>query len=330
MDRSKLAALGERLKIGGAQMSRTISGKMKEILQVQTREAKMVDEATSEFLEEPNWGLNLRICALLNGGELSGPEVLHSIMKKFVSKSMVCQRMSLDLLEACATNCNKVYSEIASEKVLDEMVRMIDNPQTHFSNKERALQLIRTWGESDELMYLPAFRQTHMSLKARETPFVTQRDLNMETIIIPKESNIDRQTALLPESYAYHGITLPVEEKKEILVVTRNSVELLSSMLNSDGQQKSVKDDLMLSIMEKCKQSQPIIQKIIESTSDDEGLLFDALSLHDELQQVLSKYKEAEAGVPMPDGQTLEGSVLPGGHHDHVVTEEAKMASSST
>ncbi|KAM1115413.1 hypothetical protein TB2_038487 [Malus domestica] len=64
MDKLNLSQLGERLKIGGAQMGRMVSGKMKEmkeILQVPTPESKMIDEATLETMEEPNWGMNLRI-----------------------------------------------------------------------------------------------------------------------------------------------------------------------------------------------------------------------------------------------------------------------------
>lgn len=50
----------------------------------------------------------------------------------------------------------------------------------------------------------------------------------------------------------------------------------------------------MLSMVEKCKESEPIIQRVIESIDGDESLLFEALSLHDELQQVLSKYQELD------------------------------------
>ena len=169
MDRTKLAALGERLKIGGerlktggAEIGRKVSGKMKEILQGPTQEAKMVEEATSDTLEEPNWGLNLRICNLLNSEEFDGSEVVKAIKKKISSDNAVSQRLSLDLLEACAMNCEKVFSEVASEKVLDDMVRMIDNPQTVYANRRRAMQLIEAWGKSDDLGYLPVFRQTYM------------------------------------------------------------------------------------------------------------------------------------------------------------------------
>lgn len=162
MDKLKLGQWGERIKTGGAQMGRIVSGKMKEMLQTPTPESKIVDEATLETLEEPNWGRNMRICAMINSEEFSGTEIVKAIKKKISCKSVVSQRLSLDLLEACTMNCDKVFSEVASEKVLDEMVRMIENPQTDPGNRNRAGQLIRAWGESEDLAYLPVFRQTYM------------------------------------------------------------------------------------------------------------------------------------------------------------------------
>lgn len=61
----------------------------------------------------------------------------------------------------------------------------------------------------------------------------------------------------------------------------------------------------MLSMVEKCRESEPIIQRVIESTIDDESLLFEALSLHDELQQVLSKYQELDLVDPPPPNATV-------------------------
>jgi hypothetical protein len=162
MDKLKLSEWGERLKTGGAQMSRLVSDKVKEILQTPTPESKMVDEATLETMEEPNWGLNLRICSMINSQEFSGTEIVKAIKRKISGKNSVSQRLSLDLLEACTSNCEKVFSEVASEKVLDEMARMIENPQTDQGNRDRALQLIRAWGESEDLEYLPVFHQTYM------------------------------------------------------------------------------------------------------------------------------------------------------------------------
>lgn len=162
MDKLKLNEWRERLKTNGAQMGRILSGKMKEILQTPSLESKLVNEATFETLEEPNWGMNMRICVMINSKEFSETEVVRAIKKKICGKNVVSQRLSLDLLEACTTNCNKVSFEVASAKILEEMVKMINNPQTNHVNKNKALQLIRAWGQSEDLAYLPVFRQTYI------------------------------------------------------------------------------------------------------------------------------------------------------------------------
>ncbi|KAL9357972.1 hypothetical protein Peur_051225 [Populus x canadensis] len=344
MDKLKLSEWGERLKTGGAQMSRLVSDKMKEILQTPTPESKMVDEATLETMEEPNWGLNLRICSMINSQEFSGTEIVKAIKRKISGKNLVSQRLSLDLLEACTSNCEKVFSEVASEKVLDEMVRMIEIPQTDQGNRDRALQLIRAWGESEDLEYLPVFHQTYMSLKERSLPAPPVEDGSSFPMQYSLESFVHQDPLSPPESYpipdtglhgADHG-TLPynsggvsIEEKNETLVTTRNSLELLSSILNAETEPKPVKqDDLTVSLLDKCKQSQPVIQRIIESTTDDEAMLFEALNLHDELQQVILRYNELEAGIKsrehLPESSSNTGAnILPAQVEPH---NETKIA----
>ncbi|KAK9265635.1 hypothetical protein L1049_021482 [Liquidambar formosana] len=204
------------------------------------------------------------------------------------------------------------------------MVRMIDNPQTDHSNRGRALQLIRAWGESEDIAYLPVFRQTYMGLKKRGTP-PTVEEGNSPPMQYSLESYVHQQPLSPPERYPipdmgshsadlsnfpYNYGSLSVEEKKEFLVITRNSLEVLSSILNSETEPKPIKDDLTVSMLEKCTQSQPVVQRIIESTTDDEGMLFEALSLHDELQQVISRYAELEAALKSGE-QLPEDSVTP-------------------
>ncbi|XP_027351634.1 TOM1-like protein 2 [Abrus precatorius] len=309
MDKLKLGELGERLKTGGAQMGRIVSGKVKEILQAPTPESKMVDEATLETMEEPNWGINLRICGMINSQHFNGSEVVKAIKRKINHKSSVVQTLSLDLLEACAMNCEKVFSEIASEKVLDDMIRVIDNPQAHPHNRRRAFQLIRAWGESEDLAYLPVFRQTYMSLNGRAEP-LDMTGGNSQPVPYGSES-FTHEPLDPPERYpipeaGLHAMDdsaafssnyqhISIEEKKEHLVVARNSLELLSSILSSEAEPKPLKEDLTVSLLEKCKESLSIIKGIVESTTNDEATLFEALYLNDELQQVVSKYEELEA-----------------------------------
>lgn len=56
-----------------------------------------------------------------------------------------------------------------------------------------------------------------------------------------------------------------------------------------------LQDELTISMLNKCKESQPVLQRIVQSTNDDESLLFEALNLNDELQQVISKFEEMQA-----------------------------------
>lgn len=185
MEKSKWATLGDRLKIGGerlsmvgSDMSKKFTGKMKEILQPQSQEYKFVHEATLETSQNPNWGLIMNICGRLNNGDFNGTLVMTAIKKKIAATNMVTQRLTLHLLEVCAMNCEKVFSEIASEKVLDEIVGMIDNPQTHHSNRQRALEIIQGWGQSAELRYLPVFHQTYMvTIQHHLLPFLLIYDI---------------------------------------------------------------------------------------------------------------------------------------------------------
>ncbi|XP_031377193.1 TOM1-like protein 2 isoform X2 [Punica granatum] len=241
-----LAQWGEKLKTSGAQMSRMVSEKVKDIMQTPTLESKMVDEATLETMEEPNWGMNLRICSMINREELRGPEVVRAMKRKIASGgSTVSQSLTLDLLEACTMNCEKVFSEVASERVLDEMVRMIDNPRTDQGNRDKALQLISAWGQSESLDYLPVFRQTYMSLKNRRERQHHEESSSPEQYAL--ESYIHREPLSpsraegypIPRTEFLGTVQLSTEEKKEILVETRNTIDLLSSMINTETGQIS-------------------------------------------------------------------------------------------
>ncbi|KAJ0236078.1 TOM1-like protein 2 [Hirschfeldia incana] len=313
MDKLKIAEWGEKLKTGGAQMSRMVSEKFKDILQAPTLESKMVDEATLETLEEPNWGMNMRICAQINNNEFNATEIVRAIKRKISGgkSSPVSQRMSLELLEACAMNCDKIFSEVASEGVLDEMVWLVKNGEGDSENRSRAFQLIRAWGRSKDLAYLPVFKQTYMSLEGEnglnarneENPMGGQSSLDslmQRPVPVPPPGSYpvpNQEQARGGHDGGgldYNFGSLSIKDKKEQIEITRNSLELLSSMLNTDGKPNHTEDELTVSLMEKCKQSQPLIQMIIESTTDDESVLFEALHLNDELQRVLSIYEKPD------------------------------------
>nr|XP_043635727.1 TOM1-like protein 2 [Erigeron canadensis] len=284
--------------------SKTLGSKVKEILQTPTPESKLVDEATHETLQEPNWGLDLRICSMLNNQTLNGSELLKAIKKKIIgSNNVVSQRLGLDLLEMLSSNCDKVFSEIASEKVLDDMVEMILDQGCDDRNRTKAVRLIRGWGESDELMYLPVFRQTYLSLKTIRIP-AAQQGGNLSPMHQTMGSLFSEQPTAPTNRYPMPDLDLmgieddvapytyagqSVEQKKELLSAGRNSLDLLSSILDSGMEPIPINDELTVSMLEKCKEALPMVQRIAETTTDDDILLFEALNLHGELEKVISR-----------------------------------------
>jgi hypothetical protein len=140
----------------------TVSDKMKELFQVATQADKLVEDATGEDMEGVDWEKNLEICDLVNAEKVSGQDAARAIKKRIMLKSIRVQYLALTLLETCVKNCEKMFSEVASEKVLDEMVKMVDDRTTSTENREKALKLIEAWGEStEELRYLPIFEETY-------------------------------------------------------------------------------------------------------------------------------------------------------------------------
>jgi len=165
----KVSAFGELLKTGGAEVGRKMSAgmssmsfKVKELLQGPNQEDKLVEDATAETLDEPDWAMNLDICDMINHEKVSSVELIRGIKKRIMIKNARVQYLALMLLETCAKNCEKAFSEVAAERVLDEMLKLIDDPQTAVNNRNKALMLIEAWGEStSELRYLPVYEETY-------------------------------------------------------------------------------------------------------------------------------------------------------------------------
>lgn len=49
---------------------------------------------------------------------------------------------------------------------------------------------------------------------------------------------------------------------------------------------------MTVTLVQQCRQSLNIVQRIIETAGDNEALLFEALNINDEVQKALSKYDE--------------------------------------
>ncbi|KAJ6858618.1 TOM1-like protein 1 [Populus alba x Populus x berolinensis] len=307
----KVSAFGERLKIGGAEVGRKMSAgmssmsfKVKELLQGPNQADKLVEDATAETLDEPDWAMNLDICDMIDHEKVSSVELIRGIKKRIMIKNARVQYLALVLLETCAKNCEKAFSEVAAERVLDEMVKLIDDPQTVVNNRNKALLLIEAWGEStSELRYLPVFEETYKSLKSRGIRFPGRDNESLVPIFTPPRSVSAPEVDTSLAQHIEYDIPLQsftAEQTKEAFDVARNSVELLATVLSSSPQQDALQDDLTTTLVHQCRQSQLTVQRIIEKAGDNEALLFEALNVNDEIQKVLSKYEELKAPSVVP------------------------------
>ncbi|XAR52086.1 hypothetical protein NMG60_11019985 [Bertholletia excelsa] len=317
----KVSAFGERLRIGGAEVSRKVSAgmtsmsfKMKELFQGPNQADKIVEEATAETLEEPDWATNLELCDMINHDRINSIELIRAIKKQIMLKHPRVQFWALVLLETVVKNCEKAFSEVAAERVLDEMVKLIDDPQTVVNNRNKALMMIESWGESSsELRYLPVYEETYKSLKSRGIRFPGRDNESLAPIFTPPRSVSESESNATLEQQILHDAapvqTFSAEQTKEAFVVARNAVDLLTTVLSSSPQQDALKDELTTNLIEQCHQCQYTVQRIIETAGDNEALLFEALNVNDEIQKVLSKYEELKK--PSVVVRELEPAMIP-------------------
>ncbi|KAL3524534.1 hypothetical protein ACH5RR_017368 [Cinchona calisaya] len=339
----KVNSFGERLKIGGAEVSQKISAgvssmsfKMKEFFQGPNPADKVVEEATSESLDDPDWPSNLEICDMINHDRINSVELVRAIKKRIMLKSPRVQYLALVLLETVVKNCEKAFSEVAAERVLDEMVKLIDDPQTVVNNRHKALILIEAWGESSsELRYLPVYEETYKSLKSRGIRFPGRENESLAPIFTPARSvSASEANASLSEQ-VHHDIrsqTFSIEQTREAFDVARNSIELLTTVLSSSPPQDALQDDLTTTLVQQCRESQYSVQRIIETAVDNEALLFEALNVNDEIQKVLSKYEDLKKPLevkPVPEPAMIPIAVEPDdrspgvGKEDHLIRKPA-------
>ncbi|KAG9155742.1 hypothetical protein Leryth_004007 [Lithospermum erythrorhizon] len=309
----KVNSLGERLKIGGSEVGQKISAgissmsfKMKELFQGDNEADKLVEEATAEALDEPDWAMNLELCDMINHNRINSVELIRGIKKRIMLKNPRIQYLGLVLLETVVKNCENAFSEVAAERVLDEMVKLIDDPQTVVNNRNKSLTLIEAWGESSsELRYLPVYEQTYKSLKSRGIRFPGRDNESLAPIFTPPRSvsvSATESDSGLPQQIQHDipDATFSAEQSNEAFDVARNSVELLTTVLSSSPQQDVLQDDLTTMLIQQCRQSQFTVQRIIETAGDNEALLFEALNVNDEVQKVLTKYEDMNVPPVVP------------------------------
>lgn len=299
--------VGENLSAVGGKLSEqvtVVSERMKEMFYTPSFGEKLVEDATAPMLIGPDWERNLQICDLVNMGKVPGADVAKGVKRRLALRNNAhVQLLTLTLLEMAVKNCERMFSDVASEKVLEEMVKIVDGEETPPPLKDKALQLIEAWGEAtEELRFLPVFEETYKSLLSRGVVFPPRDNESLAPIFTPPQSAPITQRSI-PE-YAGRitgtGISevstaqgpVVVMDSKEIFNIARNSVELLTTVLTSAPAQEVLQDELTGTLVGQCKASKLSVQRLVENAGDNDSVLFEALSVNDELDKALAKFEE--------------------------------------
>ncbi|KAF3341699.1 TOM1-like protein 2 [Carex littledalei] len=137
--------------------------KIREFLQGPNKADQVDENITSSNYESPDWSLNLEICDRIKSGLISEVEIIRAVKKRIMMNQQPrVQYPVLVLLEACVKNCQRGFVDVAAEGVLDEMVQVVDDPETVVNVWNKVLVLIEAWGESGELCYLPVYEVTYI------------------------------------------------------------------------------------------------------------------------------------------------------------------------
>ncbi|KAJ6809377.1 TOM1-like protein 2 [Iris pallida] len=303
----KISTLGRKVT---SRMS-CVSFKMKEFFFFHgqpSQEEKMVEEATSDTLDGPDWPSNLYICDAIDAEEAGAVGVVRSIKRRIAARNPRVQYLALVLLETCVKNCEaEAFSEaVEAERVADEVVGLIEDPRTVLDNTRKAMCLMEAWGGS-------VYQETVKvwGLKSRGIRFQRLDTKSLAPRYMPLRSMFDSASYAEFRKQAHRDVLVQgftSKQTKEAFDVARDNIQLLSTVLSS-SQQDALKDNLTGALVHECLRCQFTIHKIIETTSGGSGandcvpVLSEALNLSDELQKVLMEYEISRLRPPMAQVQ---------------------------
>ncbi|KAK1433102.1 hypothetical protein QVD17_10008 [Tagetes erecta] len=269
-----------------------------------------VDKATSEFLNAPDWTLNIDICDTINANPWLAKDVVKALKKRLQHKNPNVELLSLTLLETMVKNCGEnVHFQIAERNILPEMIKIVKK-KTDMRVREKILVLLDSWQEAfggrggkypqyyfayDEL------RQSGVQFPQRSpdaapifTPPVTHPSVRSPQANYGMPSN---SSTRLDEAMASEIENLSAS----MIESMKNVSDLLSDLLQEvdPNDRAAVKDEVIVDVVDRCRLNQKKLMQMLASTSDEE-LLGQGIELNDYLQTVLAKHDAIASGSPIP------------------------------
>ncbi|CAH1433453.1 unnamed protein product [Lactuca virosa] len=269
-----------------------------------------VDKATSEFLNGPDWTINIDICDTINANPWLVKDVVKALKKRLQHKNPHVQLLSLTLLETMVKNCgDNVHYQIAERNILPEMIKIVKK-KTDMRVREKILVLLDSWQEAfggrggkypQYYLAYDELRQAGVQFPHRSpdaapifTPPVTHPSVGPTQ---PNYGMPSNSTTRLDEAMASEIENLSMS----VIESMRNVSDLLSEMLQEvdPNDRAAIKDEVIVDVVDRCRSNQKKLMQMLASTSDEE-LLGQGIELNDNLQTVLAKHDAIASGSPIP------------------------------
>ncbi|KAH7352575.1 hypothetical protein KP509_19G052500 [Ceratopteris richardii] len=293
-----------------------VFGLMKE-RQRMRRMAALVEKATCEQLNEPDWGLNLDICDSVNQNRRCSGEVAKAVKKRLRSNNVKEQMLALVVLEMIMKNCgDPVHRQVAEKDVLRCMIEIVKQKEADGRVRERILVLLNTWKMvfgGPNAKY-PQYSAAHEELQRSGALFPGQVFAGTAPFVAPIAKPFKGETT--ETNYAASLLSI------KNLVTARQSIDVLKEMLDAldPTDKKAIHDDVVMQLVGLCENNKKIVMQLMNSTSN-ESLRFHGLSLSDDLEQVLARYSSLVRQHTETERQHTETE------RQHTETEETSKSS---
>ncbi|KAF6164420.1 hypothetical protein GIB67_025246 [Kingdonia uniflora] len=282
----------------------------------------LVERATTDLLIGPDWAMNLEICDILNRDPGQAKDVVKGLKKRLGSRNPKVQLLALTLLETVIKNCGDiVHMHVAEKDILHEMVKIVKKkPDMHV--KEKILTLIDTWQEAfgGARARYPQYYAAYQELLRAGAVFPQRSEKSAPIFTPPQTQPLTSfpQNLRHPENRgdtpeSSDAADFPSLSMTEIQNA-RGIMDVLSEMLNAldPGNKEGLKQEVIVDLVNQCRAYKQRVVHLVNKTTD-EDLLYQGLSLNDDLQRVLAKHEAIASGAPIraekPKPKTLEALV---------------------
>ncbi|KOC65839.1 Signal transducing adapter molecule 1, partial [Habropoda laboriosa] len=150
-----------------------------------------IEKATSEKNISEEWGKIMDICDKVGFSTQNAKDCLRSIVKRLCSPDPHIVMQALTLLDACVSNCGKIFHlEIASREFENDLRKLINHSEPKIAERMRGL--LKKWAEGDfktdpQLNLIPSLFN---KLKNEGYDFTSISDTPKRTTVLNKDPNV--------------------------------------------------------------------------------------------------------------------------------------------